>query len=97
MDGFGVYILKSRRNGRYYIGSTDNICRRIQEHIDGKVAATKNTRPFKLAAFIPCKTRIIAWQAEYRLKKYKRRDILEEVIKDKLFPWEYKDRTGPVV
>ena len=29
----GVYYLKNRRNGRLYIGSTDNMRARIQKHI----------------------------------------------------------------
>ena len=35
MKGF-IYILRSFKNNRYYIGSTNNLTRRIKEHIQGK-------------------------------------------------------------
>ena len=89
MKIFGVYILESEKSGRYYIGSTDNINRRIKEHNLGKVVSTKNIRPWKIKIFIECDTLTEARSSEYRLKKYKRKDILEKVIKDKIFPWNH--------
>lgn len=89
MKNYGVYILKSLKNSRYYIGSTDNIERRIKEHNTGIVRATAKTKPFELKIFINCNTLSEARRCEYRLKKYKRRDILEKVIVDGLFPWQY--------
>jgi putative endonuclease len=90
MKNFGVYILESQKNGRYYIGSTDNIVRRICEHNLGKVASTRNFRPWKIKAFIECISLSEARRNEYRLKKYKRRDILEKMIIDKTFPWNHQ-------
>ncbi len=89
MKKFGVYILKSLKNSRYYIGSTDNIERRIKEHNLGIVKATARTKPHELKRFICCNTLTEARNCEYRLKKYKRRDILERVIADGLFPWQH--------
>ena len=85
MKNFGVYILESQKNNRYYIGSTDNIERRIVEHNIGKVISTRNTRPWVFKVFIRCNSLGEAKSNEYRLKKYKRRDILEKVIKDRMF------------
>ena len=90
---FCVYILQSVKNKRYYIGSTDNVSRRIDEHNAGYVQATRNTRPFQLRVVIECLTLTEARKSEQRLKKYKRKDILTKVIKDKMFPWEY---TAPI-
>ena len=89
MKNFGVYILESQKNNRYYVGSTDDINRRIYEHNIGKVASTKNIRPWVLKIFIECSSLTEARSKEYRLKKYKRKDILEKVIKDGVFPWNY--------
>lgn len=46
---FYTYVLKSRKNGKKYIGSTDNLKRRVKEHNDGIGGVyTKNNRPFDL-------------------------------------------------
>ena len=90
MKKSGVYILRSSKNGRYYAGSTDNIENRLRYHNSGWVAATKNYRPFELLAFVPCANLSEARKAEYRLKQYKRKDILKKVITDLKFPWLYK-------
>lgn len=89
MKNPGVYILQSLKNNRYYIGSTDNPNQRLYGHDKGWVKTTKNIRPLNLMVFISCSTLTKAKSAEYRLKKYKRKDILKKVIKDKIFPWDY--------
>ena len=45
---FFVYILKSIKDGNRYIGSTNNLKRRLKEHDDGSVESTKLRRPLKL-------------------------------------------------
>jgi len=89
MANFGVYILESIKNNRYYVGSTDNVFRRIKEHNAGRVPSTKNTRPWIIKVFIECTDLGDARSSEYRLKKYKRKDILKKVIQDKTFPWNH--------
>ena len=86
----GVYILRSYKNNRYYIGSTTNVDQRLREHRLGKVKSTKGMLPLELAVFIPCDTPTEARRAEKRLKNYKRRDIIELVVRDREFPWEHK-------
>ena len=48
---FYVYILKSLKDGNFYIGYSSNLKRRIQEHSDGKVKSTRNRRPLKLICY----------------------------------------------
>jgi len=43
-----VYLLLSKKDLKTYIGSTNNIDRRFQEHNSGKVRSTKNRRPLEL-------------------------------------------------
>ena len=43
-----LYILKSEKDKKRYIGSTNNLKRRISEHNSGKVPSTKGRRPFVL-------------------------------------------------
>ena len=45
---FYVYILQSQKDKGLYIGYTDNLKRRLNEHQDGKSLATKGRIPFKL-------------------------------------------------
>ena len=77
-----VYLLQSEANGRFYIGSTTNIERRLEEHNDGKSHYTKLTRPFKLVFKQEYKTYKQARIIEYKLKKLKRRDILVKISTD---------------
>jgi putative endonuclease len=78
----GIYILQSHKNGRYYIGSTSNLTERIIYHNSGKVKATKNQTPWEIKYFHPCLNITIARQIEYKLKKLKRRDYIEGIIRD---------------
>lgn len=43
-----VYILRSLSDGNLYIGCTNNLKRRFQEHNEGKVDSTRNRTPFEL-------------------------------------------------
>ncbi|HUZ92925.1 MAG TPA: GIY-YIG nuclease family protein, partial [Candidatus Paceibacterota bacterium] len=85
----GVYVLQSRKNGRYYVGSTIDIARRLQEHGQGFVKATRFIRPLELKLFVECATLKMARKTEYRLKKYKTNNIIEKLIASGVFPWEY--------
>lgn len=51
--------------------------------------STRLLRPLEFVAFIKCLDLADARRAEYRLKKYKRKDILEKTIKDGIFPWNH--------
>jgi len=90
MEESGVYILQSFKNFRYYIGSTNNIERRLNQHNSGLVKATKFLKPLILKVFIRCENLTEAKSCEYRLKQYKRRDIVEKIIADKTFPWKHE-------
>lgn len=45
---FYVYILFSLKDGKLYIGFTNNLRHRLTLHANGKVDATKNRLPVKL-------------------------------------------------
>lgn len=85
----GVYILRSDKNSCFYVGSTSDIEKRLIYHNLGRVKSTRNLRPWKLIRFLPCENEAVARGNELRLKKYKRKDILEKVIKDGMFPWDH--------
>ena len=45
---FYLYILKSKIDNELYIGSTNDLKRRLLEHNSGKCPSTKSRRPFEL-------------------------------------------------
>ena len=78
-----VYLLRSLKNDKFYIGSTTDIKRRLHQHKIGNVKATVYLRPLKLELFQKFDTITSARTIEHRLKKLKRRDYIEKIIKDK--------------
>ena len=77
-----VYILKSEKTGRYYIGSTNDINRRISEHNAGKTKSLRYLRPLKIVFKKEFHVLEEARRVEIKLKKLKNRDILERIIED---------------
>jgi len=77
-----VYILESLKNSRYYIGSTNNIQRRLEEHNAGKTKSLKYLRPLRIVFSRKCKDRISARRLEAKLKQYKSRSIIEQIVRD---------------
>ncbi len=92
MNQTGIYILESIGSGKFYIGSTNCVERRLEEHNLGKVTATHRLIPLRLRVFISCQSLSEARKAEYRLKRYKNRPIIEKVIKSGILPWQYPTR-----
>lgn len=45
---FYVYVLRSEKDHKLYIGSTSNLRRRLEEHKHGKSTATNPRRPLSL-------------------------------------------------
>lgn len=66
---FYVYILKSKKDGKLYIGSTNDLRRRFKEHNDGKVHSTKSRAPFELRYYEAYFSEEDARRREHSLKK----------------------------
>jgi len=49
-----TYVLLSEKDGKYYIGFTDNLINRIKEHERGLVKSTQDRRPLKLVYYEAC-------------------------------------------
>ncbi len=75
-----LYILKSKKNNRYYIGSTNDLERRLQEHNSGKTKSLKYLRPLQVVFYKEFENEIEARQMERKLKKFKSRDILDKIV-----------------
>jgi putative endonuclease len=77
-----VYILKSMKNGRYYVGSTNNLERRLVQHNSRQVPATKHICPLEMVFHQIFDSEMAAKKMEYRLKQYKSRKILDQIVTD---------------
>jgi putative endonuclease len=78
-----VYILASKRNGTLYIGVTNDLARRCQEHRDGAVPGFTRRYGVKLLVYYETFGEIEeAIHRESRLKKYKRAWKLNLIEKD---------------
>jgi putative endonuclease len=65
---FFMYILKSLKDGQLYIGSTNNLKRRFEEHNNGAVISTKFRKPFKLVYYEAYAAEDDARHREHNLK-----------------------------
>jgi putative endonuclease len=68
---FYTYILKSLKDGRRYIGYTNNISNRLKFHNNGLNPSTKNRRPLILLCYKTFEARIEAIRYERYLKSLK--------------------------
>jgi len=65
-----VYILKSQLKNQIYIGSTNNLNKRIKEHNSGKVFSTKPYKPWMLFYYEAYQYEISAKIREKKLKNH---------------------------
>ena len=45
---YHAYVLRSRKDGTFYFGSTQDLAARLHQHNQGKVRYTKGHRPYEL-------------------------------------------------
>ena len=88
-----IYILKCA-NDRFYIGSTNNLLRRFEEHERGHVASTKNLRPLMIAFSQNYPSLLEARKIELKLKKLKSRTIIEKIISEKQIKLSSRSSAG---
>ena len=46
-----VYVLQSRKDKRFYVGSTKDLKSRFDDHKFGRVESTKDRRPLKIVYY----------------------------------------------
>jgi len=68
---FYVYVLKSRKDSKLYIGLASDLRRRMEEHNNGQTKSIKNRRPFSLVYYEAYLDFQDAKTRELKLKKYK--------------------------
>ena len=63
-----VYVLRSFKDGQFYVGLTRNLRVRLQAHDSGQVSSTKNRAPLELIYWEGCVNESDAAQREKYLK-----------------------------
>lgn len=61
-----VYLLKSKKDGKWYTGATDDLRKRISLHNKKYVPSTRKRAPFELIYYEACQNE----QDSYRREKY---------------------------
>jgi len=79
-----VYVLCSRKDKRLYIGCTDNLDRRIEEHAVGNVESTRDRRPLKLVYYEASLNKYDAFHREKYFKMGYGRRFIKERLKNYL-------------
>ena len=76
-EHYYVYVLRSLKDTRRYIGYTENLKRRINEHKSGLVKSTKTRRPLELIYFEEFEYKTEALAREKFFKSGKGREYLD--------------------
>ena len=82
MEIFYTYIIESLKNHNWYIGHTNNINRRLDEHNSGQNKSTVNKGPWKLIFLMDFETNVEANRFEIKLKKIRNKDFIRKEYSD---------------
>lgn len=79
-----TYVLKSEKDGGFYVGFTKNLKQRFEQHQKGFVESTKNRRPLQLIYYEACINQEDASRREKYFKSYHGRMFLKRRLKSYL-------------
>ncbi|NQT29976.1 MAG: GIY-YIG nuclease family protein [Candidatus Saganbacteria bacterium] len=75
-----VYILRSQKDGKLYVGQTANLEDRIKRHNEGRVMSTKMRRPLELMHYEEFEDRGSAIKRESYFKSLKNPQYLLDSV-----------------
>ena len=78
-----LYILQSQTTGRYYIGVSHDLNRRIIEHNQGQTPSTRNRGPWELVYTEDYSTNSEALARERQLKSWKSHQAITDLIQQR--------------
>ena len=76
-----VYIIRSHKTGKRYIGYTQDIEKRLKYHNTGKNRSTRNGKPWMLIYKEEYKSKTVALKREKEIKSYKSGNSLNHLLK----------------
>ena len=82
MKKYFTYILQSEKDGSYYIGQTEDIEKRLEDHNLGISKYTSRRNPWKLVYYEVFGTREEAIKREGFLKRQRNRDFYKKLIEN---------------
>lgn len=82
-----VYIIKSLSDGTLYIGSSEDIQKRLEYHNRGASRYTRKHRPWQIVYFEDYSVKKDALVREKYLKSLKSREALKYLIRNHRLPW----------
>jgi putative endonuclease len=78
---FFVYIIQSKKDNYYYIGSTHDLVSKLERHNQGRSKYTKAKRPWDLIYFEKYPDRPAASKRENQIKKRKSKTFIETLVR----------------
>jgi putative endonuclease len=81
-----IYIIRSKRDSKFYTGLAKNVSRRLQEHNSGRVKTTKGRRPFVLIYTEELKTLAESRAREKFFKTGEGREFRDKILKENNIP-----------
>lgn len=90
VDTYFVYVLLSEKDKNFYIGFTENIEQRLDEHNAGKNVSTRSRRPFKLIYYEGHTAKSDVLRREKYFKTTKGKTTLKQILKDALLVNKYE-------
>ncbi|MFA6476434.1 MAG: GIY-YIG nuclease family protein [Candidatus Paceibacterota bacterium] len=78
---FYTYVIKSKKNGKFYTGFTGDLKRRISQHNNNQSTYTRNRGPFELIYYEACLNEEDARSREIYLKSGMGKRYLSNRIK----------------
>ena len=79
-----IYVLKSFIDNNFYVGYTEDLKSRFEQHSKGQVDSTKDRRPLELVYYESCLDKRDASHREKYLKTYLGRQFLRNRLKSYL-------------
>jgi putative endonuclease len=76
-----LYILQREPSGKFYVGSTDDLDRRLSEHARGHTPSTRGRGPWKLVHKEEFATLLEARRRELEIKRWKSSKMIQALIR----------------
>lgn len=76
-----TYVLQSEADGMFYVGYSQNVQRRFEQHSKGEVESTRDRRPLSLIYYEACVSQEDAIRRERYLKTHYGKMFLRKRLK----------------